>query len=346
MTDMSELSNEKLPFFLAKNTGLGVIRPEDELLHPQSFKGVDDDSATETQYFGFSIPEENIHALTYNWWHPNLKIVTGGLYVWQGVKQTTIEAELCDWRTFMSDKVITKNDLHEFRFDNGYGVKILEPNRRFHITYDNAANQNSVDVTAEAVLPGVMFADGNHFEQTMKMKGTLVLRGKKYNVDCYSVRDRSWGKPRPETLMPVPPMSWMVGTFNDDFSFNCTMFDHVSGQPERNGQMVMADDQALNGGWVHRDGKLGRIVKGSKRVMRGAGSYVTSGIDLQFSDEHGREFKMKATLNCACPLSAWNNVWMMVNLMRWECDGMVGYGDHQEAFWGNYANSSVFKTFK
>ena len=345
MTDMSEISEEKLPFFLAKNDSLGTIEPEDDLLHPASFKGVTDDSATETQYFGFSVPEANIHALTYCWWHPNLKVVTGGIFAFQGVKETTIHAELCDWRTFMSDKALAK-DLHEFRFDNGYGVKIIEANKKFHITYDSAPEGNHVDITAEAVLPAVMFGDGNHFEQTMRMRGKLVLRGKEYKVDCYSVRDRSWGKPRPETLMPLPPTSWMVGTFSDDFSFNCTVFDHASGQPERNGQMVMADDQALNGGWVYRNGKVGRIVHATKRVYRGAGSTVCSGIDLEFTDEHGREFKMKGTLNSSCPISAWNNVWMVINLMRWECDGLVGYGDNQEAFWGHYLTSPAFKALK
>jgi hypothetical protein len=33
---------------------------------------------------------------------------------------------------------------------------------------------------------------------------------------------------------------------------------------------------------------------------------------------------------------------MAINLMRWECDGLVGYGDSQEAFWGNFLNSAVF----
>lgn len=345
MTDLAELSDEKLPFFLTQNEGLGQVRPEDDLLHPASFKDVGDDSATETQYFGFNVPEANIGAFAYMWHHPNLKLCSGGLFVFQGVKETTVHAELCDFRTFMSDAAL-KNNLQEFRFDNGYGVRVIEPLKHFHMTYADPANDNSVDLMIEAVLPAVMFADGKHFEQTMQVKGGLVLRGKHYDVDCFTVRDRSWGKPRPETLLPVPPMSWMVGTFSKDFSFNCTMFDHASGQPERNGQFVVPDERAINGGWVYRNGKLGRIVKGVKRVVRGAGSTICAGIDLQLTDEHGREFAMKATLCASCPIAAWTNVWMVINLMRWECDGQVGYGDNQEAFWGNYLNSPVFRALR
>lgn len=338
MGKLNEVSEEQLPFFLKKNTGLGEIRPEDELLHPESFKNVADDSATETQYFGFSVPEENIHGLTYMWWHPNLKVCSGGLYVWQGVKQRFLDAELCDWRTFMSDKAIA-NDLHEFRFDNGYGVKILEPNKRFHLTYDAPAQNNSVDIVAEAVLPGVMFGDGLHFEQTMRMKGRLVLRGKEYAVDCWSIRDRSWGKPRPEEHMPMPPMSWMCATFSETFSFNCTMFDQAKYNPTIKPHLAMPDDKVLNSGWVWRDGKLGQIVAGEKRLARGPGQTIPSNIHLWFKDEHDREFDVHGSLLASCPIQPWNNTWMVINLFQWECDGMSGHGDVQEGFWCDYLHS-------
>ena len=339
-------TDEKMPFFLKKNKGFGQITPEDDLLHPESFANVTDDSATETQYFGFSVPEHNIHGLTYCWWHPNLKVVSGGLFVYQGVKRMTPEAELCDWRTYMSDAAIRKNDLHEFRFDNGYGVKILEPLNRFHLTYEDNASQNSVDLLIEAVLPAVMFDDGNHFEQTMRVKGKLLLRGQSYDIDCFTVRDRSWGKPRPEQLLPLPPMSWMVGTFNETFSFNCAMLDHASGQPEREGVGVVPDEQALNGGWVHYDGKLGMIVEATKSVTRGPGSTVCAGLGLNFTDEHGRNFDMRASAVASCPIQGWHNVWMVINLMRWECNGVVGYGDCQEVFWNGFLNSTAFKALR
>ena len=339
----TNLADEKLPFFMKKNPGFGTPDPErDDLLHPDSFAELDDDSATETQYFGFSIPEAGIHALTYLWWHPKVNVCSGGLFVFQGVKHHTAEAELCDWRVYMSDAALS-NDLHEFRLDNGYGVKVLEPLKRFHLTYADEANENAVDLMIEALLPPVMTADGLHFEQTVRLKGDLLLRGKRHAVDSYSVRDRSWGKGRPETVMEAPPISWMVGTFSDDFSFNCTMFDHASGQPERNGEFVVPDDQALNQGWVYRDGTLGRIVSAYKRVLRQPGSTVCSGVDLRFTDEHGRTFEMTGSLLASCPISSWINMVAVINLMRWDCDGISGYGDNQEIFWNPFLNSRAFK---
>lgn len=338
MSDMTDSSANK-PFYLTQNTGFAQIRPEDDLLHPASFANVKEDSATETQYFGFSVPEANIHALCYMWHHPNLRVCSGGLFVFQGVKEFTLQAELHDWRSYMSDAAL-KNDLREFRFDNGYGVKTIEPLKRFHLTYAAPANRNSVDLMIEAVLPAVMFGDGNHFEQTMQVKGELVLRGKRYDVDCFTVRDRSWGKARHETPLPMAPVSWMCGAFSKDFSFNCQIFDHVGKNP---GPLALPDAKALSGGWVHRDGKLGRIVRASKRALREPGSTACAGIEMQFSDEHGREFDLRGALVASCPVAFWNNIWIGINLMQWECDGQTGYGDNQEAFWNDYLNSSTFK---
>ena len=343
MSTTTRTSEEKLPFFLKKNAGFGTPDPAtDDLLHPDSFADIPDDSATETQYFGFSVPEAGIHALTYMWWHPNLKVCSGGLFVFKGVKQLTQASEICDWRTYMRDVAI-ENDLHEFRFDNGYGVKIIEPQRRFHLTYADEANGNSVDVMIDAVLPPVKTADGNHFEQTMRVTGELLLRGARYEVDCYHVRDRSWGKPRPETLMPMPPTSWMCGAFRDDFSFNCTMFDQAGGQPERGGEFVLPDEQALIQGWVHHEGTLGMILKAHKRVVRVPGFVTCSAVDLRFEDDHGRDFEMQGSLIASCPIAAWMNGLTAINLMRWDCNGENGYGDVQEVFWNPFLNSAAFK---
>ena len=80
---MNKMTEDDLPFTLTQNTGFGTAGPEDELLHPESFRDVKDDSATETQYFGFSIPEQRIHATCQLWHHPDLHVVTGGLFVFR-----------------------------------------------------------------------------------------------------------------------------------------------------------------------------------------------------------------------------------------------------------------------
>jgi hypothetical protein len=325
------------PFFLTKNESLGIAEGKDDLLHPASFAGVTDDSATETQYFGFSVPEARIHALCYLWHRPNLGIVTGGVWVWQGIKPSGPHAEMMDIRTFMKDTVL-ENDLHEYRLVNGYGVKILEPMKKFHMTYSDEARGNHIDLIHEAISPAVMFGDGNHFEQGMKITGKLVLRGKEYEVNSTSVRDRSWGKPRPEYIMPVAPLSWCTAVFPDGTCLNANVSDQIEHQPELEGSSfgTPAKD-SVNGGWIYKDGKVGRVVSAVKKVARAPGDFhLPAGIELTITDEFDRTMHMSGTLVASCPWETWANVDMSISLMRWECDGMVTYGDCQEALWSDY----------
>jgi hypothetical protein len=333
---MAAISNDR-PFYLAQNRGLQTAMPHDELLHPERNRSIAADSATETQYFGFSVPEARIHALGYLWHHPNLKVLSGGLYVWRGIKPNIVYSELCDVRTYMSDTAISA-DLHSYRLDNGYGVAVIEPLKRHRMTYTDHVRDNHVDLRYEAVLPPVMFGDGNHFEQPVRATGELVLRGRRYEVDCYSVRDRSWGKARAEESMVLPPYSWMVGVFGSDFAFNLGVFDQVEGNPELEFPFVMPMAKTLVGGWLHRDGKLGRIVEASKRVVRSSQILLPTYVEFTAVDEHRRNLHVRGTLVAANNWQVSANTNFVVCLMRWECEGLVAYGDCQEGLWNDYLN--------
>jgi hypothetical protein len=331
------MSEDDTPFFLKQNQGFLEADASAELLHPTENKLVKADSLTETQYFGFSVPESEIHGYAYLWHHPNLHVLTGGLWAWSGIKQYMVQSELCDFRTYMSDSAL-KNDLHDYRLENGFGVKILEPLKRFHMTYVDAARDNSVDLVYEAVGPAVMFGDGKHMEQPMRAVGELVLRGHRYRVDCFNVRDRSWGKARPEDNLSMPPASWMTGVFSEDFAFNCNIFDQASGNPELTGRLALPDERTLAGGWLYRDGKLSRFVRARKRVVRRPVSLLPDEIEFEATDDLARRIAVRGTLIASCPWQAWGNFNANINLMRWECEGLVAHGDCQEPLWNDYCN--------
>ena len=183
-----------------------------------------------------------------------------------------------------------------------------------------------------------MFADGNHFERPMRATGDVTLRGKRYAVDCFNVRDRSWGKARPESNLSMPPASWMTGVFNTDFSFNCNVFDQASGNPELTGSFALPEANTLAGGWLFRNGKLGRIVGVRKRVVREPISLIPNEIEFDAVDEFDRPLHVRGTLVASCPWQAWGNFNASISLMRWECEGQVAYGDCQEPLWNDYCN--------
>lgn len=324
------------PFFLTKNDDLSEARPEDDLLHPAANGKVSGDSLTETQYFGFSVPEHGIHGLAYLWHHPNLKVVTGGVMAWKGIARRSIDAELFDIRAYMSDAAIA-NDLHDFRLDNGYGVRIIEPNKAFELTYSDEAKQNRVTLRYDAVTPTIMFGDGTHLEQGLRVTGELTLLGTTYAVDCFNIRDRSWAKLRPENSMPLPPISWLSGVFGKDLFFNCNIMDHEGSNPFCTGTFSKSPADALTSGWVWDKGELSRVVQAFKTVERDPHDLLPRRMTLHLITSSGRELKIDGELVASCPWATWPNMLANVTLMRWTCEGQTGYGDCQDVLWSDFA---------
>jgi hypothetical protein len=323
------------PFFLSKNTGFVDCSSVDDYLHPKANAKRVGDTLTETQYLGISIPEERIHGLFNCWHHPNLGVVTGGAWIWQGIKPHHLACELFDIRSFMGDEPI-RNDLHSYTLDNSYGVKVIEPLKKLHARYSDPSRKNSFDLEYTALAPPVMFANGLHFDQGMKVAGELVLQGKCYDVNGYNVRDRSWGALRPEDHVNMPPMSWMTGSFGDDLFFNITGFDHPDLEPDYKEFMEFSAENTLNAGWIHRDGKVFEIVECRKHTVRNRQTMFPELVTMDMTDVTGRVYKLKGEIIAASNWSAWLNVDVTIALAQWDCDGRTGYGDVQDAHWHDW----------
>lgn len=83
--------------------------PSHDLLHRELTKVQPGAALTETQYLGFNIPEHGVHGLAYIWYHPNLKVVTGGVYAWTGIREHNFECEIFDFVTYMDDTCLEKD---------------------------------------------------------------------------------------------------------------------------------------------------------------------------------------------------------------------------------------------
>jgi hypothetical protein len=322
-------------FWEEKNVSFGTAAPEDDMLHPQ-FKQVNQaPNLTETQYFGFSVPEENIHALTYLWHHPNLGTVSGGAWVWQGVKQHFLQSELVNWTSFTNEDVLEK-DLWDYKFDNGYHVQTIEPLKRHRLRYTDELRSNSFDIETQALMEPMQLQTGMHFEQAVRARGELTLRGKTYQVDCTNVRDRSWGQSRSEQHAPVPPMDWMTGVFSEGFMFGCTAYDHPDLGPDWKGQLQIPGGDPTKGGWINRDGTLIPVVATRKRVTRSPATLVPVSAEMVMTDANGRDYELSGDVVSANRIAVWPNMDTWVCLMRWECEGQVCYGDLQEVQWHDF----------
>ena len=101
-----------------------------------------------------------------------------------------------------------RGDLRDVTFPNGVSVRMLEPLTTYRTTYSDPGS-----LECDLLYRGIMaphshpvgawpFWATRHFDQPMHVTGTIVLHAEEIPVDCFSLRDRSWG-PRP--LGPTPP---------------------------------------------------------------------------------------------------------------------------------------------
>lgn len=327
-------------YWEAKNVSFLAATPDCDLLYPEYKESVRLPSLTETHMFGFSVPEENIHALNYMWHHPNLGVVSGGAWVWQGIKSHVLQSELFNWTCFTSDDMLA-NDLWDYRFDNGYHVQTLEPLKRHRLRYVDEARNNAFDIETEALMEPMLLETGLHFEQAMRARGELTLGGQTYQVDSTHVRDRSWGQGRSEQHALMPPLNWMTGVFSDNFMFACLAHDHPDLNPDWKGYLEIPGGDPTRQGWVYRDGTLIPIVASRNRVDVDYTTLVPTTAEMVMTDATGRDYELRGEVVSANRLAAWLNVDTWVCLARWECDGQVCYGELQQMQWHDYIRQSL-----
>ena len=240
------------------------------------------------------------------------------------------------YRLFMRDDVLN-NDLHDYRLANGYGVRVIEPLKRFRVTYSDPVRQNCVDLEYIGLIPPIMTADNNHFEQPMKVRGELILRGNRHEVDGFTIRDRSWGKSRQEDNRRLPPLTTLQGVFSEDFSISSFLFDDVS-QEEGFESFVLPPDKPIpSGSWIYRHGKLGAIIKAKRTVQRSPDSFHTERMIVELTDNLERRIVMTATTITTWPsYGFWPNQMVLCNCVELECEGLRTHGEVFDLYSNDY----------
>lgn len=299
----------------------------DELLHNAARETIKSEWLNETQFFGFHVPEHQIGFFGYLRVHNNLNQAATLAIGWQGTKDHIINAELMDVRNYQSMAFLT-DDLHHYVSPSSYGVTMEEPGKRYRLQFDDPARGNRIDVRYEATMEPVTWPTQRHFDQIMHCTGVIELRGKAYDVDCLTVRDRSWAEIRPEVPQTTPPPAWVNGAFGGDDGFCVTLVDDPKRNPAWLGKMEMDPAKCLKSGWLSRDGQVAFIRTASKLTQYPDRRTLRPGVvEMELTDTLDRTFRMRGTPICSCPAGSWVNVRTYDVVMRWERDdGAVGYG--------------------
>lgn len=312
-----------------------MIRDEDAELH-----GTEPDEPTwaETNFFGFYNAAERLNIGVYALFRPNIGVVSSTVCMNSSRAVTPWEADFCDMRAALP--IPEPRSLLDFKLLNSLHIRCLDPNRVWHIAYDDGEGTR-IDVRYEALMPAFDIHDpemdpmcgsqsaagkfawgtayNGHFDQTGLFTGTVAVRGRTVPIDCVSTMDHSWG-PRPER--GKPNMSWLHAHFSKDFAVHGIFgFDQT-----RNG-----DELWLAHGYVLRNGRVYGLKAGTGRVERPQERYPER-VRLSLTDSADRELSLEGRALTTFPWQCWPNMVSFNALCEWSCDGLTGYGEVQDFF--------------
>ena len=294
------------------------LTAEDDNFHPPTS---DDPMWSETTWFSISVPERRLHAYVYPWVRPNMKMFGGGVIVWDDTGELPWDSVHCNYQWNLP--LATLGDLRDFEFPLGIRVRCLEPLTTYHVTYDHP--DCSIDVQFRAIMephivgrgdpPGLFSA---HVDQPGHVTGQITLGDEKIPVDCYAIRDRSWG-PR------IEDRTLRMGY---DHAQCATSAFLAFSLPDAAGSPVIM-------GYLWRDGEAAALVSGTREIERDGVS--PRRVVIRAVDALGR--RIEAVGECVNRFSFTNIPWMFnwLSLTRWEYEGSggtaaVGWGEVQDVW--------------
>jgi hypothetical protein len=325
-------SKDNLAFMSSSDRGIG--NPALAIDHVLTEVENRDCSVTETWWWCFHIEERHINGEVYFWKHSNLNTMSGGVWIFEGIKKHHLLCEHFNYLNFIPAPQVSENTLYSPHLN--LRINILEPLKKHEVLYHHEPTGTSLRLLADAMQPPVLRSNNAHFEQVQKITGELRLTGELLKIDCMSFRDRSWGEPRPEPQAVHPPTAWSVGVSADGSRSFCFS---ACDDPERTplvAQYGISKADVLKIGWISENGVVRKIVAASKATTRGSDGLQAASFDIQLTDETGRTYHLKGRVTASVMWSPWPNMAATFGQhVVWSLDDIRMTGETQEVFWGD-----------
>ena len=250
--------------------------PADDGLHEPSGNFYE----TETFWFSFFVPQRRTGAWLYASVRANAGVTAGGLWIWDD--QASSPWEVPFYENFQHLKLPRQTARHRLDFPTGMSVAVREPGMSYDLGYDDR-DRITVALRFDALEPPVPLRPGappypkaSHYDQTGHVTGQVVLDGERIDVDCYAMRDRSWG-PRYERGYHRVGYSWAASA-----DLSLLTYTSPGGNPGD------STPELVHSGYIRRGADIAQITGGRRTVKRDAEHGWLTGITLEIADEHGR----------------------------------------------------------
>lgn len=267
---------------------------------------------TETCWFSFIVPERDLMAYLYCWNRPNIACSGGGAILWDASGEAPWEVPYYDYQFNLPP---AKGDMRDLVWPNGIGVRCLRPLERYAVRYSRAGTLE-VQIEFDGIMDAVL--TGGHIDQVGRVTGFMELHGLRSEIDCYAMRDRSWG-PRSDLTGMGVRVGYCYGTASASTGF--LLFTDI--QDDR-------DEMGRRYGYVIREGKRCDLVRAVRRVERSAGRPTR--IEIEGEDASGRAVAISGVCRNRMAFAPYPGMFCWLSLVRWEFDGEVAWGENQDVW--------------
>lgn len=284
---------------------------------------------SESSWFSYHIPEENLNGSFYNHFRPNMNCMLAGTFIWDHSGETQYDCRYYDWQAMrVPPEGVAGKDYEKYDFTTPWGMSIemIEPLMRYKLGYEREGIQLDLifQGTSEAhSIPrigrhGFQDAYNFHFEQPGRITGTVELKGRRYEVDSFSIRDGSHG---PRFLEKVTPggYTWSTGDENNAWHFMAANMDD-------------SHESQIVGGYLQRDGKIASLTGGTRRVIERIGPRP-SVVEMEAVDTEGRKIQAVGRVRVPSTFVLFPDRGMYWQQFAWDYDSFTGaVGEDQEYY--------------
>ena len=271
----------------------------------------------ESVWFSFSKPEDHIHGLIQYYFRPNMGMLNGGPVMWDPSGIFQWDCLYYNWSHLQAMPAgVTKFDMTA---PTSLSVKVIEPLTRYAIRYD--ADGFEMDLVWEAIGPIHELKTGNagqaatakfHIEQPGRMRGMVRRNGRAFPIDCFSMRDTSYGA-REYAALASGGYFWGIAA---DSSFHAIA-------------MGEGTEQKAIGGYILKDGELSSLASGTRRITS-FGKYGPSEVVFEATDKRGRTMIATGRIDPGLIFTGYTDHTVVWSLAEWDWDGVTLWGDNQE----------------
>jgi hypothetical protein len=288
---------------------------------PPADRFSDDRSANpywnESVWFSISKPEVHLHGFVQYYFRPNMGMLNGGPVLWDPSGSFSWNCLYYNWSHLQAMPPGAQK--FDMTARNSLCVKVLEPLARYALRYDKEGLE--IDLIWEAIGPMHELKTGDsgqqktarfHLEQPGRMKGTMRLDGKEIAIDCFSMRDTSYG-PRDYESLASGGYFWGIAP---DSAFHAIAMGEGS-------------EQKVIGGFIWKQREMSSLVSGTRKVTE-FGSYGPRRVEFKATDKLGRSILATGRLDDGLIFTGYTDHTVLWSLIEWDWDGVTHWGDNQE----------------